>query len=133
MAKDMQKDFMRAIERADLFAEQAMVATLGFDPAAAQATAQQNAFLTHLRAQGVGHEKIYQAQDVLTFAVAREKDLEAENIRRTVTRFFAKQENSALTSQAYYQKYDSDAAMKADTPRREGAVRRRIARIVKAF
>jgi len=126
MQKPLNPDFNKTVKRAELFCEQAMVATLGF-PAA-----RHDEFLDYLKAREIPHHVIARMDNRLTFAVGREKDLVAEGIRGQVAEFFASNPDE-LTSQAYYQKYNSADEMKQAMPKRLTPEQREVRRLVKGF
>lgn len=115
--ENLSTGFNEVTRRAALFAERATVATLQVSPYTCTqirdgvkterkhtADDVQTAFLGYLKEQGVKHEVIARNGEdgTLVFAVAKEKDLEAANIRGVVNAYFSDGREVALSFQAYY-------------------------------
>ncbi|MBI1214433.1 MAG: hypothetical protein GC185_01280 [Alphaproteobacteria bacterium] len=151
MKKSLKSDFDKARARAELFAEQAMVVTLGMGAASVTTTTtapggepvvekksyepkeMQAEFLDYLKERGIGHAVILQDDNILTFAVKREKDLEAEGIRGVVRDFFSGGRQIAMSFEAYYQKSDSTFEIKNAFLKPFSKTRRDVSRAVKGF
>ncbi|TNE33000.1 MAG: hypothetical protein EP349_00415 [Alphaproteobacteria bacterium] len=148
----MKDDFQKAIEKANLYAEQAMVVTLSFADVAIEETLKTRdgniiehdkqhykpaetgaAFLKYLADEKIPHVLIHQADDHLTIALAREElappgEAGEENARAVVAGFFKDGKQIALTSEAYYQKEVSHAEIKNRLLSPVSPLRREVAR-----
>lgn len=128
----MKDDFAKAVEKADLYAELAMVVTLSFsDVKVTNKTMDKNspvpavaekhykpaelctAFLKYLTDENIPHEVLLVNKDNLTFVLAREEEPGEKNARAVVDGFFRKNGGRiALSSEAYYQAFDSHTKIK---------------------
>ena len=118
----MKDDFAKAVEKANLYAEQPMVVTLSFSDVAVKSkttdkngkvlTAEEKhykpaelctAFLKYLKDENIPHEVLLVNADNLTFVLAREKEPGEKNARAVVDGFFKDGGRIALSSEAYYQ------------------------------
>jgi len=148
----MKDDFQKAVEKADLYAEQAMVVTLGFGNAAIEETLKDRdgnilehkrqeykpaetgaAFLQYLKDEKVPHVLIHQAADHITIALAREELAPAgeageKNARAVVAGFFKDGRQIALNSEAYFQKSVPHAALKNKLLAPVSPLRREVAK-----
>jgi len=148
----MQDDFQTAAKKADLYAEQAMVVTLGFGNASIEETLKDRdgnilehdkqdftpaetaaAFLQYLQDEKVPHAVIYQGADNLTLAMAREELAPAGEAgevkaRAVVAGFFKDGKQLALQSEAYFQKAVPHAQLKNKLLSPVSPLRREVAK-----
>jgi hypothetical protein len=127
-AKHLSADFNDLVKRADLFAEQAMVATIGFKGDGAAQT--MSDFIAFLEDRNIAHQVLSRQDNRLTFVVAREKDLEAEFIRGQVAGFFSGARKDAKDFEGYYQKFNSAREMEEALPRPLDKDRRAVRQLV---
>lgn len=148
----MKDDFQKAVEKANLYAEQAMVVTLSFGDVAIEETLKDRdghilehekqhykpaetgtAFLQYLHQKKIPHVLIHQADDHLTIALAREElappgEAGEKNARAIVAGFFKDGRQIALNSEAYYQKEVPHADLKNKLLSPVSPLRREVAR-----
>jgi len=127
----MKNDFKKAVKKADLYAEQAMVVTLGFsDVKVTNKTTDKNgtvldleekhykpaelctAFLKYLKDENIPHEVLLVNKDNLTVVLPREKEEGEKNARAVVAGFFKNGGRIALSLEAYYQAFDPHTEVK---------------------
>ncbi|MBI1214434.1 MAG: hypothetical protein GC185_01285 [Alphaproteobacteria bacterium] len=163
MKKKSQSDFNAAVrKRANLFAEQAMVVTLGIrgthvmpglladrgetiEPLVSGGSASvqdkdgydpqklQNAFLDFLARRGVNYAVVEQKDETLTFAVKRTGDFDNAPIRGLVSEFFTGGKRLALLSEGYREKYVPAAKAKNALLKPFSKTRRDVARALKGL
>jgi hypothetical protein len=148
----MKDDFQKAVEKANLYAEQAMVVTLSFGNAAIEEVLKDRdgnilehkkqdfkpaeigaAFLQYLHDEKVPHVLIHQEENHITFALAREElappgEAGEKNARAVVAGFFKDDKKIALNSEAYYQKEVPHTALKNKLLSPVSPLRREVAK-----
>ncbi len=148
----MKSDFEKAVKKADLFAEQAMVVTLGFAESSIKSTVThadgtqevdekhfkpeelREAFLAYLKRENIPHAVILKEPQSLSLAMPREMAEGEKNARAAVSGFFNQEGRlTALTMEAYYQKFDSRAALKNTLLSPFSKTRREVNRAVAGF
>lgn len=116
----MRTQFKNAvIKRAELFAEKALVVTLGFQPVThldrtvSQAKDVRDKFIEYLRQSKRPHKIVFKDDHSLSFAVSKEPvNGEPVEIRAFVKKFFEQNDlQAALACQAYYQQQDKNPDM----------------------
>lgn len=99
----MKTDFEKASRKGALYAEDAVVVTLGFADAAPKGTP--TAFVAYLKAHKIPHDVVFKTQNTLTFATTRDRDVDAPNsvTRKMVAGFFKGKFEKAFGMEGYYQ------------------------------
>ncbi|TVQ83213.1 MAG: hypothetical protein EA357_06950 [Micavibrio sp.] len=147
----MKTDFEKAVKKAELFAEQAMVVTLSFTEVSTKSTVThrdgtqevsekhfkpeelREAFLDYLKQEKIPHAVILKEPHSLSLAMPRETKEGEKSARAAVNAFFKGGRQAALAMQAYYQKYDSQAALKNTLLSPFSKTRREVNRAVAGF
>lgn len=96
-------DFNSAQEKAALYAEKAMIATIGFSDTAPKGTAK--AFMQFLEEKRIPHDILYACENSVTFATKRDPDVDNDNgkMRTKMLSFFTGKYAKAYGMQGYYQ------------------------------
>lgn len=96
-------DFNTAQAKATVYAEKAMVATIGFSDAAPKGTTE--AFMTFLNDSRIPHDVLVATERSITFATTRDPDVDNDNgkMRTTIATFFTGKYAKAFGMQGYYQ------------------------------
>jgi len=99
----MKPDFEKAARKGSLYAEDAVVVTLGFADAAPKGTPA--AFAAYLKAHKIPHDVVFKSKNTITFATTRDIDVDAPNsaTRKMVAGFFKGQFEKAFGMEGYYQ------------------------------
>lgn len=96
-------DFNSAQAKAMVYAEKAMIATIGFSDAAPKGTTE--AFMQFLEGQRIPHDVLVATDRSITFATTRDPDVDNDNgkMRTTIAAFFTGKYAHAFGMQGYYQ------------------------------
>jgi|GEM_PF-1677627 len=103
-AKNILKgDFNAAQQKGQLYAEKALVATLGFSDAAPKDTAK--AFLLFLKNKRIPHDVLFASDRSVTFATTRDPGVDGDNpvTRAKMAEFFKGKYENAFGMEGYYQ------------------------------
>lgn len=103
-AKNVLKgDFNAAHEKGRLYAEKALVATIGFSNAAPEDTAK--AFLLFLKNKRIPHDVLLASGSSVTFATTRDPGVDTDNAktRAKMAEFFQGKYANAFGMEGYYQ------------------------------
>jgi hypothetical protein len=128
--KKEQTDFNRAVALGKHYAREALVATIAFTEAAPKDAAE--AFAAYLQKNAVPHDVLYMRGDMITFATARDADVDTlgaeSRTRKMVAAFFIGKYEGCKHMEAYHQEGLQDEAANENSTKPFAAVKRTVRR-----